>query len=515
MMDYKIILVAPFWEDEWYKIETGSRELLGLQYLAACLSKENIPYQLLNAYARQITNKDVADYILNNDYQFVAISCLAQRSYPATKELIDLLDKRGFKGHICLGGNFPTLKFKRILEDIHSLDTIVLGEGEYTLPILIKEWYNAKRYYGIKGIAYKNQGKIKFTYPERIEDLDKLPFPIRDTSIVNKKILGSSYSFRLIAGRGCYGQCRFCCSNRFFRKNYRIYRSVNNFVDEIEFLMNQYDAKYFWFSDDIFYDSSPEGIKWVNSFVAEVKSRKLGIIFNIMMRVNDISPLEILKLKSIGLNRLFVGVESGVPRILKELNKNINIETSKKLLKFLKECGFNVVLGWIAIVPTMSFEELKENYNFLFETEFYTARNIYNKLNVYSGCQYEALLKKKGLLIPSKHFFQRHNYCFKDSRVHLFSGFIDETRKIFLKCNKLIWEIEKQAMKTGKYSLLNLITGEYAQIWKKSVNLLISDIERHQMQIDVYEDKYFKYIKKRAERFVDKIHHLLECEQNQ
>ena len=113
--------------------------------------------------------------------------------------------------------------------------------------------------------------------------------------------------------------------------------------------------------------------------------------FNIELRPNDINRDELLLLRSVGLRAVFIGIESGIQRVLNEMRKDTTVEMNVQALQILKDLDIKIEMGWISLVPTMTFNELKENYQFLFSTECYTEENIYNRFNLYPGCYYEKI----------------------------------------------------------------------------------------------------------------------------
>lgn len=479
------VLISPMMVDKWMKKEYINKEAIGVQYLTASLKRYNIDYLYINAHAKRITNEEICDRLDEVACSFVGISCPSQRCYPAAKELIKLLRERGYKGYICMGGFYTTIAYMQIMEDISELDMILTGEGEYTLPSLITKLKNKKDIKDIKGLVFREGDNIRFSLPERILNLDDLPFPTRDIEIIGRD---KEEFFNILAGRGCYGNCSFCSIIQFYTPRFKIYRSAKNVVDELEYLIKEYNIHYFKFNDEIFYDSSPRGLEWVNRFVDEVKNRKINITFDIEMRVNDITKAEILKLKDIGLNILNIGVESGVQRVLDEMNKNITVAMIKDVIAVLKECQVNVRVAFITIIPTMSFEELKQNYQFLFDLGCYIEDNLYNRLNIYTGCQYEEILRDKGLLSPKNKFYERHSYEYADPRVKLFWNFIKMIKLEILDVRKLIAELKENYDDDILFQIkLENFKEASKQAWTRIIKEILEKFDEYNEDIYLHE----------------------------
>lgn len=391
-----ICFVIPQMKDGWLKMEYSSREALGVQYICSSLEQNKIPYTLINAHAYHIEDEDVCEEIIKNNFDIIGVTCISQRSYPNVRNFIKTLrDTYHYKGIVFIGGFFATLAYKEILKDLEGyIDFLTRGEGELIIPEIVKELSSGVEIHNIKGIVYLDNNQIFGDETTHyINDLNVLPYPIRDAKLL-ENVAGEPKNFKMLAGRGCYNNCSFCSIIIDGRPRRKRYRSPENVVGEIEMLLNNYDVTHFRFCDEIFYTNTPYGKNWVDTFVNLVKAKNLNFTFHIEMRAIDITKEELLKLKEIGLVCVSIGYESGVQRILDEMRKHCTVEDNLRASKILKEIGIDNAISFITLIPTMTFDELKTNYSFLKEIGGYTAHNLYNKLNLYIGCEYENILAK-------------------------------------------------------------------------------------------------------------------------
>jgi len=429
----RILLIIPNFDSD-REHYFSNVESLGVQYICSSLIEKGHICKMINGFAYNYNDNEIVSSVIDFQPELIGISCPTQRSYKFTKRLIDVLGKNIF-APIFIGGFYATLAYKDILEDLNNIDGIVLGEGEITFNELANRIQNNKPFYDIKGIAYMDKNNIYANDPIRILDLDQLPFPERNIDYLGNletdmeqgmNLIGGKF-FRILSGRGCYGRCSFCSIIDYYQhKRKKIYRSATNVADEIELLYNTYGINKFKFNDEILYDLSQKGKKWVRDFCAEIERRMLKIEFVGELRANDVSKDELLMLKEIGLTKVSIGVESGVQRILDEMNKDIKTDDILKAISLLRECKIEPVFSFITIIPTMSLEELLENYLFMHKLGCFKEKNLYNKLNLYTGSPYIDILRQQNLLLPSSVFFERHNYIFKDARVERFSIFIKQ-----------------------------------------------------------------------------------------
>ena len=180
-MSDRCFLVVPQMIDMWMKKEYVSREILGVEYLGAALKKANVDCVVLNAYAQRLTNDEVCQMIMKENYKVVGVACPSQRSYPFSKDLVKKLrNEYNYKGYITMGGFYVSLAYREILEDCKEIDYLMRGEGERTIAPFYTALFNGESIDEIKGITYLKNGEIITKEPDYIEELDEIPFPIRD-----------------------------------------------------------------------------------------------------------------------------------------------------------------------------------------------------------------------------------------------------------------------------------------------------------------------------------------------
>ena len=107
------------------------------------------------------------------------------------------------------GGPHPSAAAEEVLG---HFDYVVVGEGEETLPELIRAITNGIDPAAVSGIAYKTNGAVKYTDPRATVDLDRYP-PFG-------KILAP-----IEISRGCPWGCAYCQTPRLFGRKMR-HRSI-------------------------------------------------------------------------------------------------------------------------------------------------------------------------------------------------------------------------------------------------------------------------------------------------
>lgn len=496
MKKCKVLIISTSFKEKWHKLDLKNTENLSIAYLASYLESVGYDVTMINAFDMNKDNDEVLDYLKGEKYDLIGVSCSPQKLYTVSKDFIKKSRIVYPKAHIVMGGIFPSLAYEKILYDIPELDAVIIGEGEYSLEKVCQKIDNNQNdFEKIDGYACLKNGKLSVCSPIRIENLDALPFPKR---VLDKDQYPGKVAY-VIAGKGCYGNCSFCSIQSSFGYQRKIYRNPKQIACEIEDLINNYHVNHIQFHDDIFYDYSKYSQSWLNNFIKEIKMKNLKFTFRIYLRPNDVREEEIIRLKEIGLSMVFIGAEAGVQRILDEMNKHVTVEQIKQSVEILKKVGINILLGFITLVPTMSFEELRETYNFIFELDCFSDANLHNRLNIYYGCKYENILREKGLIIESKNFWETVDYKFIDERVALYHNTIRKIREyqndIREKLNKYIKLIKVSDKNLEMEVIIERII---SLIWKKSTQELLTIIENEKdLKIEFIDDKQLENIYKR------------------
>lgn len=375
--------------------EEGSREHLGLGYLAATLRQAGFTVEILDAYFGGYSVRQTAREILKRQFRVLGISVF-QAAARKTFKLLKYLRRGGLKAHITLGGHFPTLKDREIMDYAPEVDSIVRGEGEHTLLELVRALSDGGALSGILGLTYRQGSEIvRNDSRPLIRDLDSLPFPARDTLNVQKW----GPRAMVAASRGCYAACSFCSIRSFYKSSagptWRG-RSPENVVDEVEWLHKTYGVTSISFADDDFFGPGRAGKERARRIGEEILQRGLMIEFHISLRANDVEEELLAFLKSSGLRGVFLGLESGIQSDLDFYAKGVTVEDNVRALKVMRNLGLDVKVGFILLNPTSRFDEVIRNLEFLKEHDL---RNVVpNELMVLAGTPVEQHLESQGSL---------------------------------------------------------------------------------------------------------------------
>jgi len=334
---------------------------LGLCYIAAVLEREGCEVVIIDNYVECLSNQRLAEKIIHMRPDFLGFSVNAVNVFsvgPVSKLVKSILPDV----KIICGGPHATI----VPDDFFNMpevDYLVIGEGEITVAELVRFLRNGgTRPEGVPGIMFRNDdGKLIFSgQRDLIENLDQLPFPARryldlskyrDNGVTMKKQGVVSLS----SSRGCPFQCAFCSSSPYWDKRFRA-RSAANVVDEVELMVNDFGARGICFREDIFTLNK----KRLNDFCDEMKRRGLDHIpWECETRVDTVDLKQLEKMRASGCHGTWVGVESGSPKILKQIFKRITVEQVKAFFKNCKTLGIDAGAGFMLGFPDETREDVK------------------------------------------------------------------------------------------------------------------------------------------------------------
>ena len=259
----------------------------------------------------------------------------------ALRTLIPLLQQSCPNINIILGGPQVTGDPYGTLRLIPNVTCGVIGEGEIPfLKLLQANSYSDDILSNINGLIYYNSYNelIITKSQEQNPNIDEFGYPKREKYCLDS---GKVTFSQLITGRGCMGRCAFCFEGSIEHTNLRI-RNIDSCLEEIDYLVETYGAKYINIVDDTFILNRKRteefcnrlinkyngNIKWYCEARADILSKNI-----------DILPL----LKKSGLVKIQLGGESGCQEILDAYKKGVTIKQLEFVTKKIMEAGIPYV----------------------------------------------------------------------------------------------------------------------------------------------------------------------------
>lgn len=365
----------------------------------------NLSTGIISAYIRknQIARTTIVDMQIGYDvndiikiyqekkFDIVGIS-VSFGQKDIAQRVIEELYNIDIDAKIVVGNVIPALDPKGFINKYNRI-IVSFGEGETTFPELIEYYQGKRKLCDVNGIAYMNRvdQDIVMT-PRKLVDIDTVPLPSLDTI---RDIANLKGAMTLETSRGCnYAKCTFC-PRQHKLKTWRFMKSqkVVEQMGSLVYVMEKFKMKkHIYLADEEFVgemvggDEADRVIEICNGILQknynlsfDTSARADSVCNNRKSKEWNLKRIYMWYLcKEAGLDRLFLGIESGCQNQLRRFGKGTTIQQNILALRILTALGIKIRIGFIMFDPLMKdISELKENLDFLARTDA-----IMNPLNI-------------------------------------------------------------------------------------------------------------------------------------
>ena len=290
--------------------------------------------------------KSLVDKMLG--YEIIGFSCFKSNIH-STLKLAKLLKSRNKNIGIIFGGPEMTREYFKKSGNVKGpADFTVIGEGEKPLLDLVQPVPPTQR--------------DRYSLFNEMDNLNQLAFPTYKGLDMNSYPRKNSVS--ILFSRGCVRKCRFC-SERLLYKKFRV-RPVKNVTREIRYHKSKNKIGSF-----VFHDSLINGdLKKLEELCDEIIKNFGSINWEAQIAVrNDMSQALLEKMKKSGCYNLFVGLESGSAKTLKNMNKGFTPEDAVRFFKKLNASGLFFGVSIIIGYPGETEHDFRESLDFIIKNK--------------------------------------------------------------------------------------------------------------------------------------------------
>lgn len=284
---------------------------------------------------------------------------------------------------IWVGGPEVSYNVQQVLEENSFFDCVMYGEGEEIFKNVIQAYKKEDEHYNvmgccvkgdkhdnvmesctksdisynilekIKGIGFKQEGKVVVTEPQPPISLSSIPFVYENMEQFENKIIYYETS------RGCPFSCSYCLSS--IDKTMR-FRDMELVKSELKFFIEHNTAQV-KFVDRTFncrHDMTME----IWKFIKENDNGITNFHFEIAADLITDDEIELIRTMRQGLIQLEIGVQSVNDMTLGAIHRKTNLYKIEKAVKKIRE-GENIHqhLDLIAGLPYEGYESFAESFN--------------------------------------------------------------------------------------------------------------------------------------------------------
>ncbi len=303
-------------------------------------------------------NQFLLDFNLGNA-QFVGMSLLSETQLRFSLLLSRILKKISPDVIIIAGGAYITEMVQTILSDIRFFDYfdyIVVQEGETALNTILNNHKNNQRVFHPNVFSRERCDPQNRTF--YIEDIHSLPqqdFTCHDLSVHQHGKVG----LPVYSSKGCsWKRCTFCCFGQIGRYRERDLTLV------VDGMVKAYEAtriNYFFLVDE---DINPKRL----NELADLIIARAPQPFQWFCQTRFYPKLDyelLARMKKSGCSTIDFGLESASPRILREINKGIDLDIVQRILRDCSAVGIKVYVNCMVGFPTETQSDAEETVAFL------------------------------------------------------------------------------------------------------------------------------------------------------
>jgi len=214
-----------------------------------------------------------------------------------------------------IGGVHVTAIPVETMQEFSSFDIGVVGEGEQTFYELCEALRNKTSIEDVAGLAIRSGGDISLTKTRlRILDHSTIPFPAWD-------LFPAAETYYVQTIRGCPFDCKFCMN-----PNGKVARSrsVQNVIDELNWVIDTFKPKRISFGDELFSVDMARTMNLLDAMAENQIGQKVK--WDVQTHVRFVNYEMFVKFKKANVERVELGIETGDEAIMKKMGKGITMK---------------------------------------------------------------------------------------------------------------------------------------------------------------------------------------------
>ncbi len=296
----------------------------------------------------------VYDRIKSEDADFIAFSCYIW-NIKKTLRLCAMLKREGVT--IALGGPEVSWCREKILGENSFVDYVISGEGEKTVPALIKALYKEEKPV-VKGISFRDGNRFIISDGEETDFANTVsPYCEEYFSSLSGRI---AY---IESSRGCPFGCAFCLSGRCGKVRFLPVDRVKNEM----LLLASKGAKTIKFVDRTFNCNSKRAAG-ILTFIKEEYGRDIpkGVCFHFEIAADILTEelFDIIAQLPKGAVQFEVGIQSFNENTLRKINRKTDLDKVEANVRRLLSFGnCHVHIDLIAGLPEEDYESFREGFD--------------------------------------------------------------------------------------------------------------------------------------------------------
>lgn len=304
---------------------------------------------IVDMYLEEVCGEDAQKVLIMNlkkeNPKVVGIAGMECCILDAAIDIAKIVKKINKDTVVSIGGVNATAMDEYILSKYSMIDVVVRGEAEKIFSDLVAAIVKNKPLSTVKGISYKLGTKIKRNALGPFLKPEDIPLPAREIYPFKRLYKINKNTDMIFASRGCPHNCAFCNAPSFWKRIWRG-RLIKDVIEEMKIISdNGAERFYLW---DLNFGTNK---KWAIDICKSMKKENLELIWEVELRVDNLSKSFVKEITSAGCTTAFCGIESNEQNVLDSVNKSYNHNLQETALKTSKKYKLNIEGGYIIGLP--------------------------------------------------------------------------------------------------------------------------------------------------------------------
>jgi radical SAM superfamily enzyme YgiQ (UPF0313 family) len=350
-----LIINSPLFQDTIEGYDEDSLPPLGLGYIATNLQSNGMTVEIIDTVEENVRLDALVKTIEQKRPSFVALNVFTTNVHLVR----EILESVAVETHFILGSLATKSLYQEILGwHVRNPLDVVIGEGDYAVSAIVqKEPLDILFQEGNRRVVL-----VPVDSPYFPHDISNIPL---DRSFFTSKLSRTPSGLDeacIVTSRGCMYNCAFCSAARSSNRETPIReRNSESVADEIGMLRELYgNMRSVRVLDDLFLRNAASVDRAIRIF------GNLPVTWRAMAHVlsfHRLSDEQIFSLRRSGCSEVFIGIESGSPRILRKIRKASDIRLIEWTIGRLFRAGIDVKGYFILGFEPETAEEMRMTYD--------------------------------------------------------------------------------------------------------------------------------------------------------
>jgi len=366
----RVLIINPPWPGKGFGTRSQNRIIkhrsdkylqypIFLSYSASQLEAEGHAVAYIDSVIQDLDLNQTVAEVKKKDPEVIFMETTTPSIEADYDNLAALKNATGAK--VIVGGPHATHFYKEVLEECPAVDIVIRHEFDTKISGVVSNLDDLKK---VKGICFRDNGVVADNGDgDMARDLDKIPFPDRDV-IPWHWYVEAWYSrqpfMNLMTSRGCPYRCTFCLWPQSMYGHGQRFRSLDNVLAEIRYLVERYRVKEINVDDGTFTTNKERVIE----FCQRLRSEKMGIIWTCNGRVDNVDDEMLVEMKESGCKMIRLGVESGSQEVLDKIKKGLTLKQIEDGVRLVKKHGIQALGGFMFGFPYDTRETVEQTIHF-------------------------------------------------------------------------------------------------------------------------------------------------------